>query len=152
MQLKLQRFKHDVSTTLGVLSVDGKFHSFTLEDEPRKIKIKGETRIPAGKYQIKFREVLSGKTKSYRKKFDWFTWHLELQNVPDFEYVYIHIGNKEKDTDGCILVAETCDSKVMTIGRSTPAFRSLYQLVSEKLIEGEDVWIEVSDEEAYARL
>lgn len=147
MKLKLQRIKSTEEATLGVLTLDNEFHSFTCEDEKREVKVKGETRIPSGTYKIKHREVLSGKTKRYREKYDWFTWHLELQDVPNFEYVYMHIGNDETHTDGCIIMAETADSKAMTIGRSTPAFKDLYLKVSHALAYNQDVEITVFDED-----
>jgi len=53
--LSLQRFHDSGQSTLGLLSVNDQFLCFTLEDEGREIKVKGETRIPAGRYQIKLR-------------------------------------------------------------------------------------------------
>lgn len=35
-------------STIGELSVDGKFECFTLEDRVRPVKIKGEAAIPLG--------------------------------------------------------------------------------------------------------
>ena len=147
MNLELKRIASGTDDTLGALYINGKFECFTLEDEKRTIKVKGETRIPAGNYQIKFREILSGKTKRYRKRYTWFTWHLHLQNVPGFKYVYIHIGNYEKDTDGCLLVGEQLLSNLSGRGavlKSGPAFKRLYAKISEVLTRGEPVFINVN--------
>jgi hypothetical protein len=76
----------------------------TLEDPVREEKIPKVTAIPEGVYLLKWRKVLSGKTKQYRKDHSWFNWHIELQDVENYKYVYIHKGNKPEDTDGCILV------------------------------------------------
>lgn len=144
--IKIQRALESKGATIGVMSTSWDDAFVTLEDANRKEKIKGETRIPAGKYEIKFREVLSGKTKSYRSKYEWFTWHLELQDVPGFKYIYIHVGNTIKDTDGCILVGRTYDSfSKDKIYNSVVAFKRLYEAVSKKLEEDEKVFIQIID-------
>lgn len=149
MEILLQRLYGGVDDTIGTLFINGDFECFTLEDEARETKLRGETRIPSGRYQIKFRNVLSGKTKRYRSKFDWFTWHLELQGVPGFKYIYIHIGNDDDDTDGCILVGYSVDfnrHESQYLGRSTQAFETFYKKVAVALEEGVEVYITVSDE------
>lgn len=146
MKLLLHRILSGEDATIGYLEVDGKFFCFTCEDEDRKVKVSGETRIPWGSYLIEQRKVLSPMTTRYRQKYDWFEWHLELQNVPNFTNVYIHIGNTDDDTDGCILVGETADCVNMFVGRSTSAFKALYQKICAALNNGEKVWIEIIDE------
>jgi len=44
MKLELKRFSGQSDTTLGLMFVDGEFECFTLEDEYRADKVKGETR------------------------------------------------------------------------------------------------------------
>ena len=135
MKLELKRFSSQSDTTLGILFVDGEFECFTLEDEYRADKIKGETRIPAGTYKVEKREVLSGLTKKYRSKYPWFDFHFMLQDVPDFQYVYIHIGNDDDHTDGCLLVSDAVKSNRFdennNLSSSGPAFKRLYQKMSE---------------------
>ncbi len=142
MKLNLKRIKNNGDTTIGKLTTSI-FESHTLEDEPRQIKVKGETRIPARIYEIKERKVLSRLTKRYRKRYDWFKWHLELQDVPNFDYVYIHVGNDHEDTEACILVGyQQGDWKIW---ESTEAFRDLYFLIVGALQNGR-VFIEIEDE------
>ena len=135
MKLELKRFSSQSDTTLGLLFVDGEFECFTLEDEHREEKIKGETRIPEGTYKIEKREVLSGLTKKYRSKYPWFDFHFMLHDVPDFQYVYIHIGNDDDHTDGCLLVSDAvkCNrfDENNNLSSSGPAFKRLYQKMSE---------------------
>jgi len=135
MKLELKRFSSQSDTTLGLLFADGAFECFTLEDEYRSQKIKGETRIPAGNYKVEKREVLSGLTEKYRKKYPWFDFHFMLQDVPDFQYVYIHIGNDDDHTDGCLLVSDAVKSNRFdennNLSSSGPAFKRLYQKMSE---------------------
>ncbi|NRA93423.1 MAG: hypothetical protein HRU26_12195 [Psychroserpens sp.] len=147
MKLELIRYNHDIESTSGILSIDGDFKSHTLEDQRQVVKVTKETRIPEGTYQVKFREVESGLTKTYREKYDFFKWHLELQDVPGFKYVYIHVGNKESHTDGCILIADQAyndpNNYASSIGSSATNFERVYKKVSAALKEGEPVHIQV---------
>lgn len=150
MKLELRRLQqaplNAPTATIGTLLVDGSFQGFTLEDIKRDTKVMGQTRIPAGTYKILQRKVVSGKTKQYQDKYPWFKWHLELQNVPNFENIYIHIGNSPKDTDGCILTAATASWNEPFIGSSTDTFKRIYLLVTEALESGEEVTIDVIDD------
>jgi hypothetical protein len=100
MKLTLYRINEEENTTIGALFVDGKFQCFTLEDENRLVKVKGKTRIPDGTYQIKQRKEVSPLTERYRQRYPFFDFHFEIQNVPNFTHVYIHVGNDHTHTDG----------------------------------------------------
>jgi hypothetical protein len=154
MKLILQRYSDNGESTQGLLFVVDqeqnrlRFLNYTLEDEYREQKVMGETCIPAGLYEVVFREVESPKTKSYRDRFSWFTWHLMLKDVDGFEYVYIHIGNDDDDTDGCILVQDQANNNQVADGfnsASTPAYRRLYALAESVLLNDEKIFIEVRD-------
>jgi hypothetical protein len=154
MNLTLLRYSANNESTLGLMFINKKFQCYSLEDEKRKIKVAGDTRIPSGRYQIKFRKVESPKTESYRNKFYWFKWHLMLMNVPNFKYVYIHIGNDDDDTDGCIIIGNTTNNNQLidgNIGSSTKAFEKFYRLVADALGRNEAVYITVVDEEMLIR-
>ena len=149
MEIVNTRIASDNQSTLGLLTVDGKKFSFVIEDEKRETKVSGETRIPAGKYQLKFRQAQTPLTKKYRERFPhWFTYHLELQNVPNFKYVYIHIGNFESSTDACQVIGNKAgfdsNNHFRNFG-SVDNYRKLYLLVSKSLESGEDVWYEIVD-------
>jgi len=79
------------NSTIGRLIIDGKDVGRTLE-LPWKNNETGISRIPAGIYQAKIRS--DGKLK----------WRIELANVADREWVQIHLGNYQRQTEGCILV------------------------------------------------
>ena len=146
MFLSLIRYSTSKDDTLGLLFIDGKFACYTLEDEYREIKVMHETRIPDGVYKIGFMEQDTPKTLQYRKRFDWFHYHLHLKNVPGFTGIYIHIGNDEDDTSGCILVGNTAVSNVSQKGRilnSTITFKPIYLKISEALKRNEVVEISV---------
>lgn len=147
----LQRMDSQKDSSYGVLyDEEGKHQCFIIEDEHRLEKVDGETRIPAGKYQVKFREVLSPLTKRYRNRFDWFTYHLELQDVPNFEYIYIHAGNTEEQTEGCLLpntgVSRNGAGEWYGLS-SVQAFETLYQNISKHLSNGVEVHIAVRNED-----
>ena len=145
MQLTLKRFKSNQDATIGTLSIDGTPMCFTLEDAYREKKIYGKTRIPMGHYDIKLRAD-GGMHQRYSKKFDFHVGMLWLQNVFDFEWVYLHIGNDEDDTDGCPLVGNSANLENTTVGYSTNAYREMYQIVSGALLNGIKVSIQVIDE------
>lgn len=144
MNLILTRLKNNGDTTIGKLT-DGFITMHTLEDEPRKVKVKGETRIPEGTYEIKERKVESPKTTQYREIYPWFKYHLMLQDVPGFNYIYLHHGNTDKHTDGCILVGETLGN--WAIGNSRPAFTRLYHYIMGAINSGHQVFITIIDKD-----
>lgn len=147
MKILHQRFIHDAETTLSLVYVDGQFVCFSLEDEPREEKLAGETRIPAGVYQIKLRTEGRHHEK-YKQRFDDIhRGMLWLQDVPGFTWILIHCGNTEADTDGCLLVGHVADSRpgMMRINNSTGAYRMLYKLVVDAA-EANELVIEILDD------
>jgi len=147
MELKVYRYSSQSQTTLGALHIDGKFECYTLEDQHQDIKVKGETRIPAGTYNIGLRTV-GGFDARYKAKFSFHKGMLQVLDVPGFEYILIHIGNDEDDTAGCLLVGNTANNNRLNkgfIGDSTTAYKSLYPRVLQALTDGLDVTIEYID-------
>lgn len=140
MELELERFLSDADATMGTLRVfavsetraeSGKFSCFTLEDEHRASKLQDETRIPAGTYPVKLRTV-GGMTQRYADMYpNMHAGMLWLQDVPGFEWVYIHIGNTDDDTSGCILVGDQASAVPgeLRIMNSRVAYERLYQRV-----------------------
>lgn len=146
MRLHINRFARSTDASMGALSIDGRFSCFTLEDEARAVKVKNETRIPAGLYQIRLR-IEGGMHEKYSSKFDDHVGMLWLQNVPGFEWIYIHPGNDDDDTSGCILVGDGATASFELV-QSVQAYRRLYRTVSAALISGEPVEILIEDEAA----
>jgi hypothetical protein len=153
MKLLLQRLFQSKTETIGVLYVNGFFHGFILEDIHRDKKVMGETRIPAGHYKIGFN--ISGHMHSeYTKKFAFHKGMLELLNVPNFTTIYIHIGNKDEDTKGCLLIGSSVNATYSNsniyyvVSQSTLAYENFYPEVAEAVKKGEEVIIDVKDEEA----
>jgi hypothetical protein len=145
MELTLLRLKEDnlKQSTVGVLYINGVGECFTLEDEKREVKVKGETRIPEGRYRITFRKE-GGFHQRYSSQFS--SIHkgmLWVRDVPGFEYILIHLGNTDKDTDGCILVGDTV--KKGFLGESKVAYQRIYPIVASALEKNEEVWITIID-------
>ena len=147
MDIKVYRFSSDTDSTLSAIHIDGKFECYGLEDEFRTVKVWGETRIPKGKYNIGVRNI-GGHNQRYSKKFPSFhKGMLHVLEVPNFEYILIHIGNTDDDTAGCLLVGQECNNNKISKGcllGSTLAYRAFYNKVIDSAIN-DDLTIEYVD-------
>jgi len=114
MKIEIKRLYKTENSTIGELTVDGKFECYTLEDKERDIKIKGETAIPKGTYK-----VIINQSNRFKKLLPL------LLNVPNFEGVRIHPGNSNHDTEGCILVGQSISKDY--ISKSRKAFEKLFK-------------------------
>ena len=142
MELIVDRYNSESDYTDGLLFINGKFECYTLEDEYREVKVKGETRIPNGTYKIELR-VVGGFHNKYSSKYG-SSFHkgmLWVKDVPNFEYILIHTGNTDEHTAGCLIVGSTADNKKGFIGASVNAYKSLYPKVLKALQNNEEVYI-----------
>lgn len=107
MELNVKRIARKDGYTIGRLFINNEYFCDTLEDTDRGLKdtmqvneilakkVKGQTAIPTGKYDViltfspRFKRVLP-----------------LLLSVKGYEGVRIHAGNTNKDTEGCLLVGE----------------------------------------------
>jgi len=118
MKIDLHRKWRKTGYSIGILSIDGNRICETLEDQDRglkaelspatikQLKVKGETAIPVGTYQVVI-------TYSPR-----FKKNLPLLlGVPGYEGVRIHSGNRAKDTEGCILCGRNTAPGTVTDSR-----------------------------------
>lgn len=142
MNILVERFDSGSHDTLGRLHIDGKFYCYTLEDEARAVKVKGDTRIPSGTYDVIFYDSPSHGKKS-----------LMIKDVPGFSYILIHPGNTEDDTMGCLLPGKrigTVYSKKDQINKrgvldSKQAFKEIYAVIAPAIERGEEVKINYMD-------
>jgi hypothetical protein len=124
MELLLKRYKFTNISTIGKLYINGVYECFTLEDvdrglasdqplaEVQKKKVYGQTAIPYGRYQVII--SFSNRFKEYMP---------QIVNVPGFEGIRIHAGNKAADTHGCPLTGSAvADNMVLN---SRLAYRKL---------------------------
>lgn len=107
MEIRINRIARKERYTIGNMYVDDTYFCDTLEDADRELtdtmeideilamKVKAQTAIPTGKYDViltfspRFKRVLP-----------------LLLNVKGFEGIRIHSGNTAEDTEGCLLVGE----------------------------------------------
>lgn len=141
LDLVLERFSDTSNSTTGLLFDGATFECFTLEDEYRTVKVKGETRIPDGRYELRLRKEVTPLTQRYRARFPgWFSWHIEICGVPGFTCVYIHTGNRETETYGCVLVGDSLNNNQVAdafLGNSVEAYARLYKKVAAALDRGQ---------------
>ena len=160
MELEVIRFSSGTDSTNGILLELNRhansphsegfrckrtFLAYTLEDEYRKEKKYGETRIPSGTYRLALRKT-GGYHQKYSKRFsDIHMGMLHVTNVPGFEYILIHCGNTDEHTAGCLLVGDSQENNQITkdgfIGKSTQAYKRIYPRIAEAVDCGEEVTI-----------
>ena len=120
MNLKLVRIALKEAYTIGDLYVDGKWFCNVIEDKDRGLddsmtvreilnkKVKGETAIPTGHYNIEI--TYSPKYKRMMPL---------LIGVKGYSGIRIHSGNTSKDTEGCLLVGKNTKVGMVTESRNT---------------------------------
>lgn len=158
MDFILQRFSDNRKSTIGLLfkkiqmgkDIELNLVAYTLEDEGREVKVKSETRIPAGYYELVINKADTPLTLKYRAKYNFFKYHIEIKNVPNFQGVYIHIGNSDLDSAGCVLIGDNVDNNSITdggISNSTQCYTRFYNQVYAHLEAGRKAHIEIRDED-----
>jgi len=153
MKLKVLRFSSQEDSTSGLLFEENdlglKFLCYTLEDERRALKVRGETRVPAGKFNITLRTV-GGMTQKYAKRFPGIhKGMLWVRDVPNFEYILIHCGNTDDHSAGCLLLGDSQENNIIIkdgfIGKSRNAYKRVYSPIARAIEKGEEVTIEYID-------
>ena len=136
MELKLIRKVFTSRSTIGELTLDGKFECFTLEDFARAqgaAKIAGKTAIPPGRY-----EVILNQSARFKKLMPL------LLDVPNFAGIRIHPGNTDADTEGCILVGAV--KRTDFVGSSSATYQLLFSKMQGTLANGKRIFIEIIEE------
>ena len=149
INFQLKRYGFGNDSTIGKLSmVQSQSNDrlcYTLEDERREVKVPGETCIPTGSYEIKLRTE-GGMNSRYATRFpEMHKGMLHFQDVQDFTWIYLHVGNTDDDTEGCPLVGTTAgvDKDNFFIQYSVKAYKQVYPIMSDPLSMGERVAIHV---------
>ena len=145
MEIEVRRRKSTTYATLSEVYADGELVCFALEDPVRERagvpieewKIKGETAIPAGRYQVKIQW-----SPRFTRKLP------RLQDVPGFQGVLIHPGNYPRDTEGCILPGTKIAGDAVV--ESRVAFLELFHLIQEAEDGNEDVWLRIGPTDSFA--
>lgn len=118
LELILKRVAAKDDYTIGKLYINGAPFCDTLEDTDRGLdqamslaelrakKVPGKTAIPTGTYRI----TMNRKSPKF-SKIDYYRdfcdgYMPRLLGIPGFEGVLIHRGNREENTEGCLLVGD----------------------------------------------
>ena len=153
MELIVLRFSSQADSTSGLLfertSIGTNFLAYTLEDERRALKIPGETRVPSGIYDIEFRKE-GGFHERYSKKYGGMhKGMLQVMDVPNFEYILIHVGNTDEHTSGCLIIGDSQENNIIIkdgfIGKSGNAYKRIYPSIAKQLELGNKVTIQYID-------
>ena len=121
---------------IGKLYIDGVYFCDTIEDTDRglddqmkeseilKKKVKGQTAIPTGTYNV----FITWSPK-YKKPMPL------LENVKGYSGIRIHSGNTAKDTEGCLIVGK--NKEVGKVLESRATYNKLFSILNttnEKII------------------
>jgi hypothetical protein len=132
--LELTRTWYTAASTIGELTIDGKFECYILEDadrlRKRRKKEYGKTAIPRGTYEIRLTY-----SPRFKKKLPL------LANVPGFTGIRIHAGNTAEDTEGCLLPGLTRSENF--VGQSKRALGKLIKQLERAEREGKRIIIKV---------
>lgn len=152
MRLEVLRYSSGEESTLGLLfdvTTGRQWLAYTLEDQQQTgAKVHGETRIPAGTYDLELRKV-GGFHKRYGDRYG--AMHrgmLWVRRVPGFRFILIHTGNNDDHTEGCLLVGDTAIQNVTergAIGASRTCYRRIYPSIADAIERGVPTSIEYID-------
>jgi hypothetical protein len=158
MKLIVERYIHAKDYTISHFYINGKLECFGVEDEFRAVKVKGETRIPDGLYEVGFRNsprfsssynhhpktfglvspnVMAQNTQRYKEHVQGHPM-IWIKNVPNFEFILLHWGNTDDDTDGCYIVGKSLGiiNGQQGVTESRLAYISLYPEVMKAIQAG----------------
>lgn len=146
MRTKIVRVAEGKQSTLSHLYIDGIFQCYLLEDKIRTVKIPKQTAIPTGQYTLRL-NTWGGMNADYRQKFPKLhKGMIEINGLPNFSFVYIHIGNTYTHTAGCPL----CGFGFELVNGDYQVLRSkdAYQMIYPKLlaiIQGKESGISIEN-------
>lgn len=132
MRTKIVRVAEGKQSTLSHLYIDGIFQCYLLEDKIRAVKLPKQTAIPTGNYTLRL-NTWGGMNAEYRQKLPKLhKGMIEINGLPNFSFVYIHIGNTYTHTAGCPL----CGFGFELVNGDYQVLRSkdAYQMIYPKLL------------------
>lgn len=150
MRIKVKRIARREFYTIGRLYLDGQYFCDTVEDRDRgllasmspeeiaRLKVYGETAIPAGGYRVimAFSPKFNGRYPFLRKGL-----MPAILDVPGYSGVLIHPGNTSNDSLGCVLVGK--NKVVGKVVESRATFEKLYGILLSAWDAGEEITLEI---------
>lgn len=164
-KITVQRQPSDKDWTLSkFFSDDGLITGVGVEDEFRADKVKGETRIPAGTYDLDLRisprfskeyfrdengNLIHTSKRTTAELMNKYAFQHELiwvTNVPGFEFILWHWGNTDDDTDGCYIVGSSFETfgNQKGVGGSRIKYMEIYSTIWRAIKAG-NVQVEYKD-------
>lgn len=122
--IKIVRYQETKDSTMGSLYLNGKKIGYTLE-LPWNENERGESRIPAGRYNAYIRKADTSSNWDYDV--------IQLRNVPNRSAIQIHRGNRPEHSTGCILPG--VGKALNRVWSSTEALNKLLNKAQEGNIE-----------------
>lgn len=136
MNILVDRVTSNHDVTISRIYINDRFFCHGLEDEFRIRKIPGETRIPAGCYDLGIRDT-GGFHQRYGTLFPrTHQGMIEILNVPNFRWVLIHVGNFHRDTAGCLLLGRA-DYDAWAVWHSKATYERFYSAVIDAVLRDE---------------
>lgn len=121
--------------TKGSMLAEGTRMAYSVEDEDRHLelggeKVYGKTAIPRGRYRI---------VVDFSHRFQKNLPH--ILDVPGYEGVRVHGGNRAEQSLGCILIGlfQTADG----VSNCPPAVQRMIDLIEADAEIGKDSWITI---------
>lgn len=142
MLVNIKRHTFTEHSAIGVLSIDGIPLCSTLEDKVRtkdEHKVWGETAIPVGTYG-----VIVDRSNRFSRMAGHDVLLPLLLNVPGFEGVRIHPGNRPQDTEGCILLGVYSKRQPDWVSQSRDTFAKVFPLIQAAHKAGQSIKLTIS--------
>lgn len=143
-RIVVKRIGQGNNSTLSEIYIDDVLLCYGLEDAVRDVKIKSETAIPAGVYRLAF-NTFGAMNAQYKRRFPAVHQGMvEICDIPNYSYVYMHIGNNFADTAGCLLVGNRWEwvEGDYELRQSKKAYLSLYERLVAMMLK-EVVYLEI---------
>lgn len=150
MEIKIERRWFTEKTTIGELYIDGVFECFTLEDRSRfpvkpsemsdaeyldlveRLKVQNVTAVPPLRYALYI-----GFSEHFQRMM------IHIQSVPGYCGCEIHSGNRDTDTDGCVLVGKKRSVDLIT--ESLFAYGAFFAKVNGAIRRKEQAWLTIEN-------
>lgn len=141
MKITVQRHTLTARSTISVLSIDGVPTCSVLEDPVRLTgpKVWGDTAIPAGTYG-----VIVNQSTRFSAKAGHPVFLPLLLNVPGYEGVRIHPGNRPADTEGCLLLGVYSKLQPDWVSTSQATFAKVFPLLVAATKAGQKITLTIS--------
>jgi hypothetical protein len=147
IKVRMIRIAKGLNSTLTHLYIGNYFGCYLLEDKISSIKAAGLTCIPSGIYELKV-NLSAGMNVKYQSKYPLIhKGMLEITGIPNFNYVFFHIGNSINDTRGCPLVGHywAMDKKEYVVSQSTFAYEFIYPKLLKLVLSQKNTIVEISN-------